>query len=254
MPLLRPTLRPSAFPRLIRRTHSAPTPPAPPSAPRRLARQLFAPVAGFFAFYGASQRAHPWITQIITSTTIHALGDANAQLLFPAEDGADGAYDVARTARMVATGGALAIPTNSFYTRISYCFTRMPAAAGIALRVALSQAVFTPLYLVGFFSIQGVLEGHSAAQIEAKIWSTGMRAWRDGLVVWPAVSTVNFAVVPIEYRALVGGVASLGWNTWLSYLNSRTPVTAASPDEIVAAAVPIVVEKVQTSVLSTTSA
>lgn len=173
------------------------------------------------------------------------MGDANAQLLFPptpSDDGEPARYDYQRTARMVATGGILAIPTNTWYTRISYAFTTMPYAVGVAMRVALSQAVFTPLYLFGFFSVQGALQGKSLEEIEEKIRGTGPRAWRDGLVVWPAVSTLNFAVVPIEYRALVGGVVSLGWNTWLSYLNARTPTgaAAAAGEDKVVAAVPMV--------------
>ncbi|KAI5848927.1 hypothetical protein BZA05DRAFT_317883, partial [Tricharina praecox] len=175
-------------------------------------------ITSFFVFYGASQRAHPWLTQIATSTTINTLGDLNAQLLFPTS--ADASYDYARTGRMALTGSLLAIPVNAWYTRISYRFLTLPRKLAIFLRVALSQAVFTPVFLVAFFGVQGLLEAKSLHDISEKILTTGPRAWRDGLVLWPAVSTVNFALVPIEYRALVGGVASLGWNTWLSYLNS----------------------------------
>lgn len=227
------------------------------------------------AFYGASQRAHPWLTQIATSTSINALGDANAQLLFPPPPGTRSppspsesqsqsqshSYDLHRTARMVATGAALAIPVNAWYTRISLCFGGLPRAVAVALQVGLSQAVFTPVFLAGFFGVQGALEGRSWTQVRDKILTTGPRAWRDGLVLWPAVSTLNFAVVPLEYRALVGAVASLGWNSWLSYLNSRQPVQAlsvASADgAVVAAGAPLVVElkaSVSAAAIATTAA
>lgn len=143
---------------------------------------------------------------------------------------------------MVLTGAILAIPVNAWYTRISYCFTSLPHSAAVLLRVGLSQAIFTPLFLLGFFTTQGVFEGRKAAEIGEKIVTTAPRAWRDGLVLWPAVSTLNFAVVPIEYRALVGGVASLGWNTWLSYLNSRQGLVVEEEAAVVGA--PAVVAEV----------
>lgn len=48
--------------------------------------------------------------------------------------------------------------------------------------------------------------------------------------------------MPIEYRALVGGVASLGWNTWLSYLNSRQGLVVEEEAAVVGA--PAVVAEV----------
>lgn len=220
----------------MRATHTSPPPSSLP--PVRIFRRLAAPVASFFFFYGASQRAHPWITQIATSTTINSLGDLNAQLLFPASPDAE--YDYTRTSRMALTGALLAIPVNTWYTRISYCFMTLPNKLAIFLRVGLSQAIFTPIFLVAFFGVQGTLESKSLGEIKEKMTTTGPRAWRDGLVLWPAVSTVNFALVPIEYRALVGGVASLGWNTWLSYLNSKNK-RAVEVQEVVAGA-PVVME------------
>jgi len=235
----RPTLllrRPLSSPLRTQATHISPPPPSQP--PLHLVRRLAAPITSFFIFYGASQRAHPWLTQIATTTTINTLGDLNAQLLFPASPDAE--YDYTRTGRMTLTGALLAIPVNAWYTRISYRFLTLPKKLAIFLRVALSQAIFTPIFLVSFFGVQGALEAKSLDEIKEKIWTTGPRAWRDGLVLWPAVSTVNFALVPLEYRALLGGVASLGWNTWLSYLNSRTKAQM-EVQEVVAGA-PVVAE------------
>ena len=112
--------------------------------------------------------------------------------------------------------------------------------------MGLSQAIFTPFFLVAFFGVQGALEGRTVQEIRDKIVGTGPSAWRDGLMLWPAVSTVNFALVPLEYRALVGGVASLGWNTWLSYLNSRAGKVAAREAEevVVTGGAPVVELKV----------
>ncbi|KAF8537590.1 hypothetical protein BDD12DRAFT_846175 [Trichophaea hybrida] len=155
---------------------------------------------------------------------------------------------------MTLTGALLAIPVNTWYTRISYCFSTLPRMAAVALQVGLSQAIFTPFFLIAFFGVQGTLEGRTMQEIKEKIVGTGSRAWRDGLVLWPAVSTVNFALVPLEYRALVGGVASLGWNTWLSYLNSRAGKVVAMEEEevvVVAGGAPVVELKVGAAAVAT---
>ena len=42
-------------------------------------------------------------------------------------------------------------------------------------------------------------------------------------MLWPAVQTINFKFVPLEHRVLVVNFVSLGWNCYLSYINSRGP-------------------------------
>ncbi|KAG9980650.1 hypothetical protein KCU78_g21604, partial [Aureobasidium melanogenum] len=39
-------------------------------------------------------------------------------------------------------------------------------------------------------------------------------------MLWPFVQAVNFKFVPLQHRVLVVNVVSLGWNCYLSYLNS----------------------------------
>jgi protein Mpv17 len=39
-------------------------------------------------------------------------------------------------------------------------------------------------------------------------------------MIWPWVQFVNFKYVPMEHRVLVVNFISLGWNCYLSYLNS----------------------------------
>lgn len=65
------------------------------------------------------------------------------------------------------------------------------------------------------------MEGRGRDEVVERTKLSAVKAWTDGLTIWPLVSMVNFWMVPLEFRALVGGVVSLGWNTWLSYLNSK---------------------------------
>jgi len=50
--------------------------------------------------------------------------------------------------------------------------------------------------------------------------SAFLPSYKANLVVWPFVQGANFAFVPLELRVLVVNVVSLGWNCFLSLVNS----------------------------------
>lgn len=66
------------------------------------------PLIRTFESYGQAQRKRPYVTQLLTSIAIYALGDLNAQLLF-GEEGVD--YDPVRTGRNIVIGGVFSIPS-----------------------------------------------------------------------------------------------------------------------------------------------
>lgn len=37
--------------------------------------------------------------------------------------------------------------------------------------------------------------------------------------LWPAVTAINFWVVPVDFRAVTAGIVAVGWQTYLSFLN-----------------------------------
>lgn len=129
----------------------------------------------------------------------------------------------------------------------------------ILSRVAVDQVVFTPVNLTLFLSSMAFLEGwptpakpkitgiprsasdasediHAIAdearaelavaekgakeRISDKLNSTYWMALTRNWMLWPWVQLVNFSFVPLNHRVLVVNVVSLGWNCYLSYLNS----------------------------------
>ena len=54
-----------------------------------------------------------------------------------------------------------------------------------------------------------------------KLSSTYGNALAKNWMLWPLVQTVNFKFVPLEHRVMVVNVVSLGWNCYLSYVNSQ---------------------------------
>ncbi|KAG9719112.1 hypothetical protein KCU73_g14892, partial [Aureobasidium melanogenum] len=62
-----------------------------------------------------------------------------------------------------------------------------------------------------------IMEGSDPQKkIESTYWNALSKNW----MLWPFVQAVNFKFVPLQHRVLVVNVVSLGWNCYLSYLNS----------------------------------
>ncbi len=86
-----------------------------------------------------------------------------------------------------------------------------------AARVLADQSIFATTNMAVFLSSMSVLEGGSPQEKLKKNYISGLKAnW----VIWPPVQSINFTMVPLEHRVLVVNIVSLGWNCYLSYLNS----------------------------------
>lgn len=84
-------------------------------------------------------------------------------------------------------------------------------------RVLMDQTLFASTNMAFFLSTMAYLEGESPKKRLEQAYLPGLKAnW----MVWPAVQFTNFTFVPLEHRVLVVNIVSLGWNCYLSYLNS----------------------------------
>lgn len=86
------------------------------------------------------------------------------------------------------------------------------------LHVAADQAAFAPAMIAVFLSSMAALEGEPA---QARLQAAYLPALRANWAVWPAAQALNFALVPPQFRVLVVNLVSVGWNCYLSFLNSR---------------------------------
>lgn len=91
-------------------------------------------------------------------------------------------------------------------------------------RVACDQAFFASTNLFCFLSTMAILEGSSPRD---KLEESYFTALRSNWMVWPMIQLVNFKFVPLHHRVLVVNVISLGWNCYLSFLNSQGSSRAA---------------------------
>jgi len=61
------------------------------------------------------------------------------------------------------------------------------------------------------------MEGGSPKEKLEKNYTSALKG---NYIVWPAAQAVNFKFMPLEHRVLFVNVVSIGWNCYLSFLNS----------------------------------
>jgi len=88
----------------------------------------------------------------------------------------------------------------------------------IVARVTADQAIFAPTNMFVFLSSMAIMEGSSPKE---KLDKTYKMALQKNWMVWPFVQFVNFKFVPLDHRVLLVNVISVGWNCYLSFLNSQ---------------------------------
>ncbi|KAL2108469.1 hypothetical protein VUR80DRAFT_3775 [Thermomyces stellatus] len=159
----------------------------------------------------------PVLTQCITTGALMATGDTIAQQGIE-KKGKD--HDFMRTTRMASYGTVIFGPAAANWYRIlnRYAVFRNKNAE-IAARVFLDQAVFSPIFLGVFLVTMGYLDGHHdpMAHVSSHYWEILKTNW----MVWPAVQVTNFKFVPLDHRLNFANVVAIGWNCYLSYVNSH---------------------------------
>ena len=90
--------------------------------------------------------------------------------------------------------------------------------AEIVARVACDQGLFAPTMIGVFLSSMAILEGSPPQDKLAKSY---WPALSTNYLVWPFVQVINFKFVPLDHRVLFVNIVSIGWNCYLSMVNSK---------------------------------
>ncbi|KAG7005737.1 hypothetical protein G7Y79_00018g045440 [Physcia stellaris] len=159
----------------------------------------------------------PLLTQSVTTAVLFATGDVMCQQGVERK-GLD-KQDLSRTGRMALYGGAVFGPgATLWYKFLQRRIVLKSENATIAARVLVDQSVFASTNLFLFLSSMAVMEGSDPKEkLNNSYWNALQKNW----MVWPAVQAINFKLVPLEHRVLVVNIVSLGWNCYLSYINSQ---------------------------------
>jgi len=179
-----------------------------------------------FGWYRASLRSRPLITQCATTAVLFGTGDVMAQQLVE-KVGVD-KHNFARTGRMVGYGGIIFGPAATQWYKILTKIQFQNKYVTTGARVLADQTVFASCNLGFFLSSMAYMEGASP---KARLESTYMEALKKNWMVWPAVQAINFSYVPLHHRVLVVNIVSLGWNCYLSFVNSQGGSPAKEVEE-----------------------
>ncbi|ORY54576.1 uncharacterized protein BCR38DRAFT_453520 [Pseudomassariella vexata] len=167
-------------------------------------------------WYQARLASRPLLTQSITTAVLFATGDITAQQVF--EKKGIEKHELARTGRMFLYGGAVFGPAaTTWYKFLSRKVVLQNKNAEIAARVACDQLIFAPTFISIFLSSMAVMEGGSPKE---KLQKSYIPALSTNYLVWPFAQMVNFKMVPLNGQVLFVNVISIGWNCYLSVVNS----------------------------------
>ncbi|KAF4589454.1 Mpv17/PMP22 [Ophiocordyceps camponoti-floridani] len=175
-------------------------------------------VASLFRWYNAKLASRPLLTQSVTTAVLFATGDITAQQLVD-KRGVKG-HDLMRTGRMALYGGFVFGPVATTWFGFLSRNIKLPNRRIETLaRVAVDQSVFAPVMIGVFLSSMATMEGASAKQRLEKTW---WPALRTNWMVWPFVQAINFTFLPLQHRVLFANIVSIGWNSYLSWVNSQS--------------------------------
>ncbi|KAJ8122290.1 hypothetical protein ONZ43_g1481 [Nemania bipapillata] len=161
-------------------------------------------------WYQRSLTARPLLTQSITTAVLFAVGDITAQQLV--EKKGLKKHEFART------GPVFGPAATTWFKILSKRVVLQNKNAEMLARVACDQLLFAPTFIGVFLSSMAVLEGSSPKEkLEKSYWPALETNW----MIWPFVQMVNFKFVPLHHRVLAVNVVSIGWNCYLSMVNSK---------------------------------
>ena len=117
-------------------------------------------------------------------------------------------------------------------------FNFQSKVASIATKVAVNQAVFTPIFNSYFFGMQALLTGEPPSGIINRIRATVPTSIVNSLKLWPAVTAFSFWVIPHQYRFMFSGIFAVAWQTYLSFLNRKEEKIELATDTMLRPVIP----------------
>ena len=173
-------------------------------------------------FYSKWLTRRPMLTQAVMTGCLFGTGDIISQSIVE-QNRKSTQFSFRRFASLVFFGSAVAGPCMVVWYR--FLATRIVIASQpglqLLLRVALDQLLYAPTFLGIFFVSTSAMQGASRADIMHKLSHTYPDALLSNYALWPAVQLVNFRLVPLQHQTLFVNSIALGWNTYLSHINSQ---------------------------------
>lgn len=129
-------------------------------------------------------------------------------------------------------GAIAAIPGYNWFLFLGRNFNYTSKYLSVFTKVAVNQAVFTPVFNSYFFGMQALLTGEHASGIIARIQAAVPVSMVNSLKLWPAVTAFSFTFVAPQYRFMFSGIFAVAWQCYLSFLNRKEEKVEALVDTL----------------------
>lgn len=134
------------------------------------------------------------------------------------------AYDYERTLRFAVYGMGMGPVIGRWLKLLERQIPVIVGAKGnglqFAKRVLADQTIMAPIGLVLFVGSMGLMEGKDIPSVGEKFqdmyWPALLANWK----VWPLLQTINFTVIPLQYRVPFQSTCGIAWTLYLSLLNA----------------------------------
>ena len=94
-------------------------------------------------------------------------------------------------------------------------------AKDVALKVAIDQTMWCPIFMSVFFCYLGLVNGDSLATIGSKIKNDLLSACQGSWKVWPIVHAGNFKFISTKHRLVFINSVQVAFNMFLSLIGTK---------------------------------
>ncbi|XP_064620471.1 peroxisomal membrane protein 2-like [Lineus longissimus] len=169
----------------------------------------------YLTLYVKYLREKPVLTKAISSGLIAGLGDLIAQVI-KYNPGKGQHIRLRSTAAFATFGFVFAGPlTHQFYIWLDQWVPKTASYCALK-RIMIDRLILTPPYMLLFFYVVTVIEGHGFKMATQKIRETFWPVLQMNWKIWTLFQYVNVNYIPSEYRVLFASCISLVWNIYLA--------------------------------------
>ncbi|CAG8947299.1 unnamed protein product [Penicillium salamii] len=181
---------------------------------RPVVRKPQGTLVSLLEWFSKSNSRRPYTTQLCLTPLIFCLGDLSAQMI------GDDEFDHHRSLRSIIIGLVIAIPTHEWFMFLGRRFNYSSPSLSLGAKVAVNQAIYTPLFNVYFFAAHGFLAGEGLWGTTERVKEKASISIPRSFLYWPLVTAFNFSYIQPQSRAIATSIFSVFWQSYLSWLNS----------------------------------
>jgi len=173
-------------------------------------------MASLLKWYRHYSHTYPIRTNLVQTGFLFGLGDVTAQSVVESREPHE--IDWLRTLRFVSIGCAVGPSLSMWYKTLDKFGTENKVPI-LVKKVMVDQLIASPIVNGSVMIMSRVFSGDEWPQIKKKLDDNYVTVMLNSYLIWPAVQTFNFTVVPQQYRVLTVQIVSLAWNTYLSFMS-----------------------------------